>query len=157
MDIGFVCEKCSQQLEVDASAAGSEIECPSCGHSLVVPDPDPTNIHLAPTAAQLAAKHEAKHFAVPVSEKPTASLITKGTRPLEVAAKDDERKMRIKTIKHSDCMEVGKDMFDHVVSEFLNKVGEEHVISIDHINYTNRDMASGQLMSDYGVLVVFRG
>lgn len=156
MDIVFTCEKCSQTLEVDATASGSEIECPTCNNPLVVPAPDPTNIHMAPTPAQVAAKQH-KHFEVPVTDKPTESLIQKAARPLEVAAKDDERRMRIRTIKHSDCMEVGKDRFDDVVSEFLNKVGEEHVISIDHITYTNRDMSSGELMSDYGVLIVFRG
>lgn len=157
MYITFHCEKCRQQLEVDASGAGSQIECPTCGAHVVIPNPDPSNVHIHNPIAHSAGAREEKHFKVPVGEGPSKSLIEKPNKPLEMAAKDDERRVRIRTIRHADCMEVGKDKFDDVVSQFLNQVGEEHIISIDHITYTNRDLSSGELMSDYGVLVVYRG
>ncbi|HEV7925836.1 MAG TPA: hypothetical protein VGR14_10790, partial [Verrucomicrobiae bacterium] len=38
MDISFKCPICEQELEVDASGAGSTIECPSCSNSITVPN-----------------------------------------------------------------------------------------------------------------------
>src|ERR1041385_14049 len=37
MDIIFNCPECEQELEVDAAGAGSEIECPSCGETILIP------------------------------------------------------------------------------------------------------------------------
>src|SRR5215467_5361700 len=74
-------------------------------------------------ASSAAAKVE-MHLKVPVHKTPTASLIEKPLVPLEVAAKDSDRKMKVKTIKHTDCIEVGHDKFDEVVTNFLTKVGE---------------------------------
>jgi|GEM_PF-4286972 len=37
MDIKFSCEKCNQNLVVDASAGGSTVSCPKCGQSVIVP------------------------------------------------------------------------------------------------------------------------
>ena len=39
MDVIFNCPKCEQELAVDSSGAGTEIECPSCGESIVIPEP----------------------------------------------------------------------------------------------------------------------
>lgn len=38
-DINFVCSGCKQPLAIEESGAGIEIQCPSCGTNLVVPDP----------------------------------------------------------------------------------------------------------------------
>jgi len=54
------------------------------------------------------------------------------TPALEVAAKE-AIKLRVKTIRHSDCVEVGKDHFDEVVTKFLEKIGETHLVSITPI------------------------
>ena len=37
MDIHFACEQCGQRLTVEEEAAGQNIECPSCGKTLLVP------------------------------------------------------------------------------------------------------------------------
>jgi len=73
-----------------------------------------------PIASSAAAKVE-MHLRVPVHKTPAASLIEKPLVPLEVAAKDSDRKLKVKTIKHTDCIEVGHDKFDEVVTNFLNK------------------------------------
>ena len=39
MDIIFNCQNCEQELEVDASGAGSEISCPSCSETITIPEP----------------------------------------------------------------------------------------------------------------------
>ena len=40
MDLIFNCPKCGQELEVDATGAGQEIECPSCEAQIQIPDPN---------------------------------------------------------------------------------------------------------------------
>ena len=39
MNIEFDCDNCSQRLSVDASIAGQQTQCPSCGKYVVVPPP----------------------------------------------------------------------------------------------------------------------
>jgi len=167
MDIIFNCPKCEQELAVDSSGAGSEINCPSCSEKIVIPrtakpapmaaqaphDPaHPVN----PMASSAAAKVE-MHLKVPVHDKPTASLIEKPLVPLEVAAKESDRKMKVKTIRHTDCIEVGHDKFDEMVAAFLQKVGETNVVSITPMTYTHLDIGSQKLMTDYAVMIIYRG
>src|SRR5690606_13217142 len=100
---------------------------------------------------------EEKHFVVPVSEGPTQSLIEKPLPPLEAAAKKDGQKaITVKTIRHGDCVEVGKDKFDETVTGFLNQVGEENVVSITTFTYSHIDLATRQAVQDYGVMVVYK-
>lgn len=170
MDIIFNCPKCEQELAVDASGAGSEITCPSCSEKIVIPAAPRSSTHLPvippasgdaahpvnPISTSAAAKVE-MHLKVPVHNKPSASLIEKSAKPLEVAAKESDRKMRVKTIRHTDCVEVGHDRFDEFVSEFLQKVGESHIISVTPLTYTHLDIGSQKLMSEYAVMIVYRG
>src|ERR1041385_833443 len=172
MDVIFNCPKCDQELAVDSSGAGTEINCPSCGGSMVIPEtesvvsrpgidsdrnvPQITAHPVNPIASSAAAKGE-MHLRVPVHKKPSASLIEKPLAPLEVAAKETDKKLRTKTIRHTDCIEVGHDKFDEVVTSFLNKVGQDHVISITPLTYTHLDIGSQKLMSEYAVFVVYKG
>ena len=167
MDIIFNCPKCEQELAVDSSGAGSEINCPTCGESIVVPQApshvpgsvvpghDPAH-PINPIATSAAAKVE-MHLKVPVRTKPSESLIAKPLVPLEVAAKDTGKHIRVKTIRHTDCIEVGHDKFDEVVTKFLEKTGEENIISINTLNYTYLDIGTQKLMQEFGVLIVYRG
>lgn len=143
---------------MDASGAGAEIQCPSCSQNLVVPSPPPEAVgaHVVNPIASSAAAKEEKHFKVPVHDTPSESLIAKPLAPLEVAAKEGI-KMRVKTIRHSDCVEVGKDRFDEMVTEFLTKIGEHNVINVSTFAYTHMDLATRAWITDYGVMVVFRG
>ena len=90
-------------------------------------------------------------------DTPVDALITKPKPPLEVAAKESDKKMRIKTIKRSECQEVGRDHFDERVSQFLDKVGQANIISINTIGYSYVEMGSHAQLNDYGVLIVFKG
>ncbi len=157
---------------MDSTGAGSEIECPNCRETIVIPEPKPSMLPTAgdtppgmpriephganPIASSAAAKVQ-MHLKVPVHSSPTESLISKPLAPLEVAAKETDKKMRVKTIKHTDCIEVGHDKFDEVLSNFLAKVGESNVISITPLSYTHLDIGSQKLMTDFGVMVVYRG
>jgi DNA-directed RNA polymerase subunit RPC12/RpoP len=154
MDISFKCPACGQELEVDASGSGSNIACPSCATVITVPAP----------ALEIAEKPQQppkveKHFSVPVRDTalPSEPLIQKANKPLEIAAKEDDKKMRIKTFKRSDCVEVGKDRFDEIVSGFLARVGQPNIISINPISYSYVELGSHAILADYGVTIVFRG
>jgi hypothetical protein len=107
-------------------------------------------------ASSAAAKVE-MHLKVPMHDKPAASLIEKPLVPLEFAAKESDRKMKVKTIRHTDCIEVGHDKFDEMVTAFLQKVGEVNVVSITPMTYTHLDIGSQKLMTDYAVMVIYRG
>ena len=171
MDVIFNCPKCEQELAVDSMGAGSEINCPSCGESIVIPEPATVVPRFSPEAppsarvephpinpisSSAAAKVE-MHLKVPVRSTPTESLIEKPLVPLEVSAKETDKKIRVKSIKHTDCIEVGHDKFDEIVSIFLGKIGEANLISITPLTYTHLDIGTQKLLTDFGVLIVYRG
>ncbi len=170
MDVIFNCPKCEQELAVDSSGSGSEINCPSCGELITIPEPETIvprpqgeengapriEVHpINPMASSAAAKVE-MHLKVPTN-KVTESLIEKPRPTLEVAAKESDKKMRVKTIRHTDCIEVGHDKFDEVVTNFLTRVGEHNVISITTLSYTILDIGTQKLMTDFGVMITYRG
>ena len=174
MDVIFNCPKCEQELAVDSAGAGQEINCPSCGEAIIIPRGDgagrglsgdssrggggggiPTIAPVSAMASSAAAKVE-MHLRVPV-HKTTESLIEKPLAPLEVAAKETDKKIRVKTIRHTDCIEVGHDKFDEMTTNFLVKVGEANIISITPLTYTHLDIGSQKLMTEYGIMVVYRG
>jgi hypothetical protein len=159
-------------LAVDSTGAGTEINCPSCGETIVIPAPElvvnrpgvdgapgapRVEVHpVNPIASSAAAKVE-MHLRVPDHKTPAASLIVKPLAPLEVAAKESDKKIRVKTIKHTDCIEVGHDKFDEVVSNFLIKIGESNMVSITTLTYTTLDIGTQKLMTEFGVMIVYRG
>src|SRR5688572_24218522 len=116
MDLTFNCPECKQELAVEADAAGAQIDCPTCGKTITVPEMENITVLKGPPAALSAEAREVRHFTVPLHDQKADLLIQKPPPTLEVAAKDTDKKLRIKTIKHSDCYEVGKDKFDEVVS-----------------------------------------
>ena len=157
MDLTFNCSNCNQQIVADATGAGSQVNCPACGAAITIPQPEVTNIHPLNPIMSSAAARETHHYSVPVHDTPAEVLIKKPNLPLEVAARTTEKKVRIKSIRRTDCMEVGHDRFDDKVTEFLEHVGEANIVSINTLAYTHVDMASHQLMTDYGVMIVYKG
>jgi DNA-directed RNA polymerase subunit RPC12/RpoP len=172
MDVIFNCPKCEQELAVDSTGAGTEISCPSCGETIVIPTPELVvnrpgvesavgaprlEVHPVNAMASSAAAKVEMHLRVPVHSTPTASLIGKPLVPLDVSARETDKKIRIRTIKHTDCIEVGHDKFDEVVTNFLVKIGEANMISLTTIVYTHLDIGTQKLLQDFGVLVVYRG
>lgn len=172
MDVIFNCPHCDQELAVDASGAGTEIECPSCSETIVIPAPGsegarkgseadslPTagEVHpVNPIASSAAAKVE-MHLKVPVRKTSAESLITKAPKPLDVTAKQTDRVLKVKTIRRLDCTEVGHDHFDEKVTEFIQKIGEEHIVEFIPVNYSYIDLGSEKLLNDFGVMIVYKG
>jgi hypothetical protein len=172
MDVIFNCPKCEQELAVDSAGIGSELNCPSCGEAIVIPKPESvvnrpgvnqapaaprTEVHPVNAISSSAAAKVEMHLRVPEHNTPTESLIVKPLVPLEAAAKTTGKVIRIRTIKHTDCIEVGHDKFDEVVSNFLAKIGESNMISLSTIVYTHLDIGTQKLLQDFGVMVVYRG
>ncbi len=172
MDVIFNCPKCEQELAVDSAGAGTQIDCPSCGETLVIPEPEsvvprggiPTEAsaprvepHPINAIASSAAAKVELHLKVP-THKTSESLIAKPLVPLEAAAaKDSEKQIRIRTIRHTDCIEVGHDKFDEIVSKFLGKIGETNIINIVPLTYTFLDIGTQKLMTEFGVMIVYKG
>ncbi len=155
MDLVFNCPNCKQQLEAETAMANQKIACPSCNVDIVIPEPNVMNIRTHTMAASAAAKQE-YHFAVPVHDEPTEVLVKKPSAPLEVKAIDGKKTVRVKCIRRTDCVEVGHDRFDEIVSEFLGNIGESNIISITPITYTHLDLGSRALMTDFGVMLVYK-
>ena len=154
MDINFKCSHCGQDLTVDGSGAGVQIECPACNQTLTVPHSD--GKHMNPISSSAAAREE-HHFHVPQHSASKEVPIEKAKPTLEASAKETDKKLRVRTIRRSDCVEVGKDHFDEVVTAFLDKIGEANVKDITPITYTHQDLATRQWVTDFGVLIVYRG
>jgi DNA-directed RNA polymerase subunit RPC12/RpoP len=168
MDIVFNCPNCDQELVVDQSGAGTQIDCPACGEHITIPStgkvttdslppvPPPKPATASPIASSAAAKVEL-HLKVPVRDKPPESLIGKPKPPLEVVQKGAGKKIRTRTIRHAACIESGHDRFDEKVSEFLQEVGEGNLVGIHVVNYEHFDVGIQKILTDYGVLIVYRG
>ena len=168
MDIIFNCPHCEQEMAIDSSGAGSEIQCPSCGEKITIPAaPTPPPPGPAPaesadsghqhTIASSAAAKVEMHLKVPVRDKPGEVLIAKPKTPLAAVARGADKKTRVRTIRHAACIEAGHDKFDERVSEFLNEVGETNIIGVHTISYTHFDVGTQKILTDYGVLVFYRG
>lgn len=157
MDLIFKCENCDQELAVNPDGAGTQIECPTCAQTITIPEAVPQAIRSVNPIQTSAAAKEFKQFAVPVRTTPTEVLVKKATRPVEVAAKDGEKRFRMRTIKRTECLEVGHDRFDEVVSEFVGKIRIEDLVSVTPINYSHFDLNTRQNMTDYGVIIVYKG
>jgi len=172
MDVIFNCPHCDQELAVDASGAGSEIECPSCNETIVIPaagtsgtrpgpptDSLPTagEVHpVNPIASSAAAKVE-MHLKVPVRSTPSESLIEKPLKPLDVAAKESDRTLKVKTIRRIDCVEVGHDHFDEAVTKFIQRIGEAQIVEFIPVNYSYLDIGTQKQLNDFGVMIVYKG
>ncbi len=167
MDIVFNCANCDQELAVDSTGAGSQIECPSCGHTITIPAAgkattgslpvatDPTSSAPSSITTSAAAKVE-MHLKVPVHDKPVASLIAKAAPPLEAVVKGAGKKLRCRTIRHANCVESGHDKFDEKVTEFLSEIGEGNIVGIHTVGYEFFDVGTQKIITDYGLSIIYR-
>jgi DNA-directed RNA polymerase subunit RPC12/RpoP len=166
MDIVFNCPNCTQELAVDQSGAGSQIECPACGETITIPAGTgkvttgslPVAPPPAPSAINTSAAAKVEmHLKVPVHDKPAESLISKAKPPLDAVQKGAGKRLRIRTIRRAACIENGHDLFDDKVSAFIQEIGESNIISTHVVGYEQFDVGIQKIMTDYGLLVVYRG
>lgn len=69
---------------------------------------------------------------------------------LEQESKGGE--LTIRTIRHSECQKDGKDNFDATVTQFLRSQGEENILSINPVQYSNGEKQA----IDFGVIVIYK-
>lgn len=168
MDVVFNCSSCEQELAVDETATGEPIQCPSCNTTVIVPPRDQNRLAeskpmaAVPPAAPIPASppppEPAHHrqLSVPQHQGPAEKLVKKSDL-VEVAATGPAVKhLRTKCIKRGQCVEVGHDRFDEVVADFIQKVGDDNVVSINPLSYGAMD-TTGHMLPDYGVMIVYRG
>lgn len=167
MEIIFNCPHCEQELSVDATGAGEEIKCPTCGEIITIPEkstkviPDlplgtPGSGPVNAIATSAAAKVELR-LKVPVHQTPVAPLIEKPKPTIEAIAKGADKRIRIHTMRRAQCMESGHDKFDEKVTAYLNEIGEANIMSIHPISYEIFDVGTQKVMVDYGVIIVYKG
>lgn len=166
MDLVFACPNCRQELEADAAGAGTEIECPQCGYGIVIPDPTPQNIRATPVGAAhapagggaaSAAHGKERKFTLPVSDKKVKIDIARPGPSLEMETRGLGKKPHLKCFKHADYAARGPEKFDQVVSEFLQSLGENCLISAHAIQYSYVDAATKQALTDFGVMICYKG
>lgn len=168
------CPECGEKFRVPPAAKPKPVPVVvrSAAHAAPAAAPAPAPVaHAAPThaapapaappppaeppklAAHAAHAPEHKPLSVPKREGPQESLVKK-----VVHAEDahQEKKIRVKTIKRGSCVEVGHDLFDEKVTEFLNKVGRENIINVNAIAYGAMD-STGHMLPDYGIMIVYNG
>ncbi len=116
--------------------------------------PAPEAAPAKPEAKPAAHAPEHKPLSVPQRSGPQESLVKKVVHPED--HKTEEKKVRVKTIKRGSCVEVGHDLFDEKVTDFLNKVGRENIIHMSTVGYGAMD-STGHMLPDYGILVVYFG
>ena len=147
MDIVFNCPQCAQELEVDENASGEEIQCPTCSDSITIPAPDAEGVSKVEATESNTERDgesdsgsEKPQFSVRSDYRKTEVLVREKKKDEDEEEDDGIKRLKIKTIKHSECVEVGRDRFDEIVSSFLNKVGEDDVISVNTIDFTTIDI-----------------
>ncbi len=69
---------------------------------------------------------------------------------------ETQKKIKLITLKHTQFLEMGKDLFDQRVSEFLDEIGEENLIDTHAISYEHVDMTTREIIVDYGLIVIYR-
>jgi DNA-directed RNA polymerase subunit RPC12/RpoP len=176
MDVVFNCSSCEQELAVDEAASGEPIQCPSCSTTVIVPPRDQNRLEEAkpmvavpamtstgpvvpsasPSPPPPAPEPAHRQLSVPQHQGPSEKLLKKAEAVVVVDTGPKVKHLRTKCIKRGMCVEVGHDRFDEVVADFIQKVGDDNVVSINPLSYGAMD-TTGHMLPDYGVMIVYRG
>jgi len=70
---------------------------------------------------------------------------------------EKQGKIKVVTMKHTQFIEMGKDLFDQRVTEFMQRVGEDNIIATHAISYQHVDMVTRETVIDYGIIIIYRG
>ena len=125
MDIVFNCPHCEQELAVDNSGAGSEIQCPACGEKILIPaDATPPVPESAPQGASGMVLYQPPAIASLPPPPPRSKNMPRcrcaksresadaSQTAVEGGGRGAVKKIRVRTIRHPNCIEAGHDKFD---------------------------------------------
>ena len=76
----------------------------------------------------------------------------KGHSVLHRRSRPTAQRISMKTILHGDCLKDKKDTFDETVTQFLNELDEECLMSVHPVQYTV-DEKKG---TDFGVMILYK-
>ena len=76
----------------------------------------------------------------------------KGHRVLHRRSRPTAQRISMKTILHGDCLKDKKDTFDETVTQFLNELDEECLMSVHPVQYT----ADEKKGADFGVMILYK-
>jgi len=158
-DLNFDCPHCGQNLTIDETQSGEQIDCPTCSKSIEIPKPGEQNSEVIETKKPSPDDTEPveKKYSVPVHEGQPEILVKskKKNESIEEESIEGDGRICAKTIKRGDCIELGQDKFDEALNEFLGKLKREQILSVHPVNYAHYDPATQKYLDDYGAMVIY--
>lgn len=172
MNIVINCPHCDQEMIIDESGVGETVNCPSCSQEFVIPQGRPEEeVRLEREATQAKAnaasahaeKNEApkkeeskKEDKKPMPSKEELAALLPGAQRGRADAKaaEDAPGIKVKSIQHHLCIDMGKDTFDAQVAKLLNSIPREDIINVSPLSYSYKD-SGGDIIADYGVIVIY--
>ncbi len=65
-------------------------------------------------------------------------------------------KIKVRTFKRTEFIEVGRDTFDENVGKFFTAIGAENIIQVLPLTYEHIDISTQKVVSDYGLMLVYK-
>ncbi len=96
------------------------------------------------------------HLKVPVRDAPAEPLVKAAPAALGASPKGTPKQIRVRTIRHDKCIDAGHDKFDEIVTKVLADMGEPNIIGVHCINYEHFDVQTQKVMTDYGLVIIYR-
>lgn len=162
MNVVINCPNCSQEMIIDEAGVGEAVDCPACSKEFVIPEGRPEEeVRKEREAAE--GKHEASKKEAPKKEekktmpsKEELAALLPGAQRGKAAANlaADAPGIKVKTIQHHLCIDMGKDLFDAQVAKILNSIPRENIVNVSPLSYSYKD-SSGDIIADYGVMVIY--
>jgi len=97
------------------------------------------------------------HLKVPVRDAPAEPLVKAAPTTLGASPKGAPKQIRVRTMRHDKCIDAGHDRFDEIVTKVLADIGEHNIIGVHCINYEHFDVQTQKVMTDYGLVIIYRG
>lgn len=165
MNVVINCPHCNQEMIIDEAGVGETVDCPACSKEFVIPEGRPEEEvrkeREAAAPAPEAKKEEPKKEAPKKEEKKPmpskeelAALLPGAQRGKSGAEAADAPGIKVKSIQHHLCIDMGKDTFDAQVAKVLGSIPREDIISVNPLSYSYKD-SGGDIIADFGVMVIY--
>jgi len=164
MNVVINCPHCSQEMIIDEAGVGETVDCPACSKEFVIPQGRPEEevrkereaaaAASAPAEKKEEPKKEEKKKPMPSKEELAALLPGANRGKNDAASAADSPGIKVKTIQHHLCIDMGKDLFDAQVAKILNSIPREDIINVNPLAYSYKD-SGGDIIADYGVMVIY--
>ena len=164
MNVVINCPHCDQEMIIDEAGVGETVDCPACSKEFVIPEGRPEDEvkkerdKPADKQKEEPKKEEPKKDSKPPlpSKEELAALLPGAQRSKNDAALNaDAPGIKVKTIQHHLCIDMGKDLFDGQVAKLLATIPREDIISVNPLSYSYKD-SGGDIIADFGVMVIYQ-